>query len=102
MIPLGWYLIFSAALFSIGLFGVLARRNVIIMLMGVELMLNAVNVNVLALWRYVNPMNVNGLVFTLIIFAVAAAEAAVGLAIIISVFRRRKTVISEDINLLKW
>ena len=102
MIPLSWYLIFAAALFSIGLFGVLARRNVIIMLMGIEMMLNAVNVNILALWRYSNTTNMNGLVFTLIVFAVAAAEAAVGLAIIISVFRRRKTVIAEEINLLKW
>ena len=85
MIPLSWYLILSAALFSIGLFGVLARRNAIAILLGVELMLNAVNINLVAFWRYLDPAQMTGQVFAIIVFAVAAAEVAVGLALVISV-----------------
>lgn len=83
MIPLAWFLVFAAALFAIGLFGVLARKNSVAILMGVELMLNAVNINLLAFWRYLYPGSMDGLVFVAIIFATAAAEAAVGLALII-------------------
>jgi NADH:ubiquinone oxidoreductase subunit K len=101
MIPLSWYLVFSAALFCIGLFGVLARKNSIAILIGIELMLNAVNVNMIAFWRYLFPDQPNGLVFVAVIFAVAAAETAVGLALIISAYRRRKTVVAEEINELK-
>ncbi len=101
MIPLSWYLIFSAALFCVGLFGVMARKNSIAILMGVELMLNAVNVNVLAFWRYLYAQQMTGLVFVAIVFAAAAAETAVGLALIISVYRRRKTVVADDISLMK-
>jgi NADH:ubiquinone oxidoreductase subunit K len=103
MIPLSWYLILSAALFSIGLFGVLARRNAIAILLGIELMLNAVNINLVSFWRYGNPAaNVDGQVFAIIVFAVAAAEVAVGLALIISIYRRRNTVIADEIDLMKW
>ena len=102
MIPLSWYLIFAAALFSIGLFGVLARKNAIAILMGVELMLNAVNINLGAFWRYGNPALMAGQAFAVILFAVAAAEVAVGLALFISVYRRRNTVVADDIDLLKW
>lgn len=102
MVPLSWYLAFSAALFSIGLFGVLARRNAIAILLGVELMLNAVNVNLAAFWRYGDPAAMNGQVFAIIVFAVAAAEVAVGLALVISVYRRRNTVVADEIDLLKW
>jgi len=102
MIPLSWYLIFAAALFSIGLFGVLARKNAIAILMGIELMLNSVNVNLVAFWRYRTPEMITGQVFAVIVFAVAAAEVAVGLALFISVYRRRKTVVADEINLLKW
>ncbi len=101
MIPISWFLIFSAALFCIGLFGVLARKNTIGMLMGVELMLNAVNINLLAFWAYRYAEQMNGLVFVAIVFAAAAAEAAVGLALIISVYRRRTTVMADDMNLMK-
>ena len=101
MIPLSWYLIFAAALFCIGLFGVLARKNAVAILMGVELMLNAVNINLLAFWRYLYAPDMTGLVFVAIVFATAAAEAAVGLALIISMYRRRHTVIADDISLLK-
>jgi len=102
MIPLSWYLILSAGLFSIGLFGVLARRNAVAILLGVELMLNAVNVNLVAFWRYGDLAQMAGQVFAIIVFAVAAAEVAVGLALIISVYRRRNTVVANDIDLMKW
>jgi len=102
MIPLSWYLILSAALFSIGLFGVLARRNAVAILLGVELMLNAVNINLVAFWRYGDVVQMAGQVFAIIVFAVAAAEVAVGLALVISVYRNRKTVIADELDMLKW
>jgi NADH-quinone oxidoreductase subunit K len=102
MIPLSWYLILAAGLFSIGLFGVLARRNAVAILLGVELMLNAVNINLVAFWRYGDVASMAGQVFTIIVFAVAAAEVAVGLALVISVYRRRNTVVAEELDLLKW
>ena len=102
MIPLSWYLILAAALFSIGLFGVLARRNAVAILLGVELMLNAVNINLVAFWRYGEISSMAGQVFAIIVFAVAAAEVAVGLALVISVYRRRNTVVAEELDLLKW
>ena len=101
-IPLSWYLILAAALFCIGLYGVLARKNAIAILLGVELMLNAVNINLVAFWRYLDPARMAGQAFAVIVFAVAAAEVAVGLALIISVYRRRKTVIADEIDLMKW
>lgn len=102
MIPLSWYLFFAAALFSIGLFGVLARKNAVAILMGIELMLNAVNVNLVAFWRYGTPAVPAGQAFAVIVFAVAAAEVAVGLALFISVYRRRSTVSADEIDLMKW
>ena len=102
MIPLSWYLTLSALLFCVGVFGVLARRNAVGILMGIELMLNAVNLNLVAFWRYLTPTAIAGQVFTLIVFAVAASEAAVGLALIISIYRRRSTVVADEINLMKW
>jgi NADH:ubiquinone oxidoreductase subunit K len=102
MIPLSWYLIFAAALFCIGLFGVLARKNAIAILMGIELMLNAVNINLVAFWRYLTPDKIDGQVFAVMVFAVAAAEVAVGLALFISIYRRRKTVAADEIDLMKW
>lgn len=101
-IPLSWFLILSAALFSIGLFGVLARKNAVAILLGIELMLNAVNINLVSFWRYGNMDSISGQVFAIIVFAVAAAEVAVGLALIISVYRRRTTVIADELDLLKW
>lgn len=103
-IPLHWYLIVAAALFCIGLYGVLARKNAIAVLMGVELMLNAVNINLIAFWRYISP-NPNaqtaGLAFTAFVFVVAAAEAAVGLALIISVYRSTQSVDPEKLDQMK-
>ena len=103
MIPLAWYLIFGAALFCIGLFGALARKNLVAILMGVELMLNAVNINLLAFWRYLyhEADPVRGMVFVAMVFVVAAAEVAVGLALIISAYRRRKTVTASDLDMLR-
>ena len=103
MVPLSWYLIFAALLFSIGLFGVLSRRNAIAILLGIELMLNAVNINLAAFWRYGQDVTqMTGQVFAIIVFAVAAAEVAVGLALVISVYRRRNTVVADDISMMKW
>jgi NADH-quinone oxidoreductase subunit K len=103
MIPLSWYLFLSAALFSIGLFGVLARKNAVAILLGIELMLNAVNINLVSFWRYSeDPTRIDGQVFAIIVFAVAAAEVAVGLALVISVYRRRNTVVADEIDLMKW
>ena len=102
-VPLSWYLIVAAALFCIGLYGALARRNAVGVLMGVELMLNAVNVNLLAFWRHVEVVNatISGQVFAIIVITVAAAEAAVGLALVISVYRNRNTVDVEDVDVMK-
>ena len=101
MIPLSWYLVFSAALFCIGLFGVLSRKNAVTILMGIELMLNAANINLVAFWRYLYAPEMSGLVFVIIIFAAAAAEAAVGLALFVSVYRRRQTIDASELDLLK-
>ncbi|MBI3159014.1 MAG: NADH-quinone oxidoreductase subunit NuoK [Chloroflexi bacterium] len=102
MVPISWYLIWAAALFSIGLFGVLSRKNAVAILMGVELMLNAVNINLVAFWRYLDVRAIAGQAFAVMVFAVAAAEVAVGLALVISVYRRRQTVAADEIDLLKW
>ena len=100
MIPLSWYLIFAAALFSVGLFGALSRRNAVAILLGIELMLNAINVNLVAFWRYGDVMVLAGQVFAVIVFAVAAAEVSVGLALVISVYRRRNTVVADELDML--
>ncbi|MGQ9887433.1 MAG: NADH-quinone oxidoreductase subunit NuoK [Aggregatilineales bacterium] len=102
MIPLWMFLLVATGLFCIGAYGVLSRRNAIAILMGVELMLNAVNINLVAFWRYLTPLNMSGQAFAAFVFVVAAAEAAIGLAIIIAVYRNRRSVVVEDVNLLKW
>lgn len=101
MIPLSWYLIVSAILFCIGLYGVLSRRNAIAILMGVELMLNAVNINLIAFWRYLTPDRSVGLAWATFVLSVAAAEAAVGLAMIIAVYRRHESVVAEELDMMK-
>jgi len=101
LIPLAWYLIFAAILFCIGLFAVLARKNAIAILMGIELMLNAANVNLIAFWRYLWAPKVDGQVFVAIVLIAAAAEAVVGLALIISAYRRRNTVVADEMSVLK-
>lgn len=101
MIPLSWYLVVAAALFCLGLYGVLARRNAVAILMAVELMLNAVNINLVAFWRYLTPDKSAGMAWAVFVLTVAAAEAAVGLALIISIYRRRDSVVAEEFDLLK-
>jgi NAD(P)H-quinone oxidoreductase subunit 4L len=101
-IGLGHYLALSAIIFAIGLYGVLAKRNAIIILMCIEIMLNAVNITMVAFSRFVTPVAMTGQVFALFILVVAAAEAAVGVGIIIAVFRSRGSINATDINLMKW
>ncbi|MFQ5577434.1 MAG: NADH-quinone oxidoreductase subunit NuoK [Anaerolineae bacterium] len=101
-IPLLWWLSVATALFCIGLYGALSRKNAIAILMGLELMLNAVNVNLVAFNRYNAPNDVSGQIFAVFIIAVAAAEAAVALAIIIAVYRRRLTVNVEDLDSMRF
>ena len=96
------YLILSAILFSIGLYGALAKRNAIIILMSIEIMLNAVNIAMVAFSRYITPLLLTGQVFAIFIIVVAAAEAAVGLAIILAIYRSRETIDVTKIDLMKW
>lgn len=101
MIPLQSYLALAAILFVIGLYGVLTKRNLVIVLISIELMLNAVNLNLVA-FSQIGPMaNLTGQVFTLFTIAVAAAEAAVGLAILIALYRNRKTIDAREQNILR-
>jgi len=100
-IGLEHYLILSATLFSIGLYGVLAKRNAIVILMSIELMLNAVNIAMVAFSRYIVPLLLTGQVFAIFIIVVAAAEAAVGLAIIMTIYRTRETIDATKIDLMK-
>src|SRR5689334_21098606 len=111
MVPLLSYLLVAAAMFCIGVYIVLARRNAIAILMGVELMLNAVNINLVAFWRFLTPateaagglkVGMAGQAFAAFVFVVAAAEVAVGLALIISMYRNRQTVVAEDVDSLKY
>lgn len=101
-IGLGHYLALSAILFAIGLYGVLSKRNAIIILMCIEIMLNAVNIAMAAFSRYIVPEALTGQVFAIFILVVAAAEAAVGVAIIMSIYRNRQTIDSDKIDLMKW
>ncbi len=122
MAPLEYYIILSAVLFSIGVWGVLRSRNAIVIFMSIELMLNAVNLSIVAfssnikniLAEFLKAMPANkipdilqtsigsGQVFVLLVMTVAAAEAAVGLAIIISIFRAKKSINVDDVNIMKW
>jgi len=94
------YLVLSVALLAIGTIGVLTRRNIVIILMSIELILNAVNINLVAFSRHFN--NVNGQVFAIFVITVAVAEAAVGLGILIALFRNKETVQADEIEILKW
>jgi NADH-quinone oxidoreductase subunit K len=100
MMPIGHYLFLSFALLAIGALGVITRRNVIIVLMSIELILNAVNINLVAFSRYYG--DTAGQVFALFILADAAAEAAVGLGIMLTFFRNRQTLLADEMDLLKW
>lgn len=102
MITLQHYLVLGAVLFCIGLFGALTRRNAIIILMSIELMLNAVNITMVAFSRFVVPTMLTGQVFAIFIMIVAAAEVAVGLGIILAIYRGAETIDVNKIDLLKW
>lgn len=102
MIPLSNFLIVSGLLFCIGLYGTLAKRNAIAILMGLELMLNSININLVAFSRYVTPGEIVGQVFAFFIIVVAAAEVAVGLALIVKIYRERLASSVEDLDWLKW
>ena len=101
-IGLEHYLVLSTALFAIGLYGALAKRNAIIILMSIELMLNAVNIAMVAFSRYIVPALLTGQIFAIFIIVVAAAEATVGLAIVIGIYRNRETIDVTEVNLMKW
>jgi NADH-quinone oxidoreductase subunit K len=102
MVPLSWYLLLAALLFAVGLYAVMARRNLIGMLMGLELMLNAINLTLIAFWRYLHPYNPGFQALVIFVLVVAASEAAVGLALILAVFRIRETEHVDELNLLRW
>ena len=102
MLSVTQFLTLAAILFCIGLFGALTKRNIIIVLVSVELMLNASNINLLTFARYGLAPSINGQIFTLFAMTIAAAEVAVGLAILIAVFRNRNTSDVRDQDLMKW
>ncbi len=102
MIGLPHYILLGAVIFSIGVYGVLTRSNAIAVLMSIELMLNAVNINFVAANKYMAPAEAVGQLFSVLIIVVAAAEIAVGLALVISIYRQRRSVDLNDFNLLKW
>lgn len=100
MVTLQHYLVLSAALFTLGVAGVMFRRNLIVVLMSLELMLNAVNLTFIALARYLE--SVEGQIMVLFVMVVAAAEVAVGLAIVVTVFRQRGSINVDEFNLMRW
>ncbi|WP_204106111.1 MULTISPECIES: NADH-quinone oxidoreductase subunit NuoK [Spirulina sp. CCY15215] len=101
-LQLQYFLILAAALFCIGIYGLVTSRNAVRVLMSVELLLNAVNLNLMGFSNFLDPENIRGQVFAIFVITVAAAEAAVGLAIILAIYRNRDTVDMEQFNLLKW
>ncbi len=101
-VGLNHYLVVSTLLFCTGLYGVLTRRNAIAILMGVELMLNAVNINFVAFNRFIAPGTVGGYTFALVVITLAACEAAVGLALVIAAYRSLETVHVDEIDVMKW
>ena len=96
------YILLSTALFSIGIYGLIASRNVIRILMSIELLLNAVNINLVAFSTYIDPLEIKGQIFALFVMAIAAAEAAIALAIILAIYRNMSSVDVEDFASLKW
>lgn len=98
--PVSYFLVLSALLFSIGIYGVLARQNAVLILLSIELMLNAVNINLIAFSAAIG--DAVGHVFALFVIAVAAAEVGIGLAIVILIYRNRQTVDVDDMSLMKW
>jgi len=101
-LQLEYFLLLAAALFCIGIYGLVTSRNAVRVLMSIELLLNAVNLNLMGFSNFLDAQNIKGQVFTIFVITVAAAEAAVGLAIILAIYRNRDTVDMEAFNLLKW
>ncbi|MDB9315281.1 NADH-quinone oxidoreductase subunit NuoK [Spirulina sp. CS-785/01] len=101
-LQLEFFLLLAAALFCIGIYGLVTSRNAVRVLMSVELLLNAVNLNLMGFSNFLDPQEIKGQVFTIFVITVAAAEAAVGLAIILAIYRNRDTIDMEQFNLLKW
>jgi NADH-quinone oxidoreductase subunit K len=101
-VGLSHYLILSAVLFSIGIFGVLTRRNAIGVLMSIELMFNAVNINFVAFSKFVTPGEFVGQIFAIFVITIAAAEATVGLAIVLLIYRNFKGINVDNVNIMKW
>lgn len=99
MVPLSWYMILSTAVFTIGVFGFLSRKNIIVIFMSIELMLNAVNINLISMSHYLQDLR--GQILAFFVIAVAAAEAAIGLAIIIALFRNKATAHVDEIQEMK-
>ena len=100
MVPLSWYVVLGGAVFCVGILGFLIRRNIIIMLMSIELMLNGVNITLIAFNHYLQDMR--GQILVLFIITIAAAEVAVGLALIIALFKNKQTVNVDDLDIMKW
>ena len=99
---LQYFLLLAAALFCIGIYGLITSRNAVRVLMSIEIMLNAVNLNLMAFSNYLDPQTIKGQIFAIFVITIAAAEAAVGLAIVLAIYRNRDTVDMEQFNLLKW
>ena len=99
---LQYFLLLAAALFCIGIYGLVTSRNAIRVLMSIDLLLNSVNLNLMAFSNYLDPQEIRGQVFAVFVITIAAAEAAVGLAIVLSIYRNRGTVDMEQFNMLKW
>ena len=99
-VPISWYLIVSGIIFTLGVIGVVTRRNILVVIMCIEMMLNAVNLTLVAFSRFLDSMD--GQVCVFLVMAVAAAEVAVGLALVLAIFRKRETVNIEDLNMMKW
>lgn len=102
MVPLSYFLVLSATLFCIGIYGVLARKNAVLILLSVEIMLNAVNINFIAFSRFITPNTIVGQIYTIFAMATGAAEIGIGLAIVLLIYRGRETVNVDEVNLLKW
>ena len=101
-IQLEYFLLLAAALFCIGIYGLITSRNAVRVLMSIELLLNAVNLNLMGFSNFLDPSNIKGQVFAIFVITIAAAEAAVGLAIILAIYRNRETIDMEQFNLLRW
>ncbi len=102
MIPLSYYIALSATLLCVGIYGVLARRNAILVLLSVEIMLNSVNINLIAFSRYITPDTIVGQIYTIFAMAAGAAEIGIGLAVVLLIYRGRETVNVDEVNMLKW